>query len=200
MSIDVVIFDLGGVLVHIDHDAFWKTLNLTREEKVRFTPSFIECMKKLESGSLTAEEFEHGISNIFGFAFTHEQLIAAAEKVIGDPMDGMEQLVGEVAARYKTALLSNTNSIHYDYSIKTLPSLSIIPSCNHLVSYKLKTLKPKREIFERALQSLDASAARVLFIDDLKENVEGARNAGLNAWQFTGVEDLKRNLRREGLL
>ena len=44
--------------------------------------------------------------------------------------------------------------------------------------------KPEKTAFTAAVDLLGADASRVLFVDDLTANVEGARNAGLQAFRF----------------
>jgi putative hydrolase of the HAD superfamily len=44
------------------------------------------------------------------------------------------------------------------------------------------------------------AAAETIFIDDIAENVEGARKAGIHAILYTGPEELRRLLTELGVL
>ena len=48
--------------------------------------------------------------------------------------------------------------------------------------------KPKAAFFEKVVAQLGCDASGVLFLDDRAENVEGAKQAGLNAAVFFGSE------------
>ena len=57
--------------------------------------------------------------------------------------------------------------------------------------------KPKAAFFEKVIASLGCDASAVLFLDDRAENVEAARQAGLNAMVFFGSDgatELQRQL------
>jgi len=56
------------------------------------------------------------------------------------------------------------------------------------LSCELKIVKPQREIYQHAVRGLGVRPAEALFIDDREENVEGARAAGLQAFQYTTWE------------
>jgi putative hydrolase of the HAD superfamily len=69
-------------------------------------------------------------------------------------------------------------------------------------SYDLGALKPDEAFFTEAVTRIGSEASQVLFIDDTKANVEGARRAGLVAehWHFTeGHEVLLDHLSRHGV-
>lgn len=69
-------------------------------------------------------------------------------------------------------------------------------------SFELGAAKPEPAFFERALDAIGASAAEVLFVDDLARNVEGARAVGLAAEQWDlgrGLPALRRLLASHGV-
>jgi len=53
------------------------------------------------------------------------------------------------------------------------------------VSCHLGAVKPNRAFYERALAKFGLPPAACLFIDDRPENVEGARDFGISALQYT---------------
>lgn len=62
--------------------------------------------------------------------------------------------------------------------------------------------KPQARFFERVVACLGCEASAVLFLDDRAENVEGARQAGLNAAIFYGTDgalSLRRQLAAFGV-
>lgn len=68
-----------------------------------------------------------------------------------------------------------------------------------VASHHLGVRKPAPGFYRGLLAELGLAAGRVLFVDDRKENVEGARAAGLHAHRFVGVADLRRRLQVEGV-
>jgi 2-haloacid dehalogenase len=61
-------------------------------------------------------------------------------------------------------------------------------------------LKPDPAIYDLALDRFHVRPDEALFVDDRKINVEGAEAVGMHGHLFTGAEDLRRRLEREGLL
>ena len=58
-------------------------------------------------------------------------------------------------------------------------------------SHKLHQVKPLKEIYEKVLDDAHLDARETLFIDDMKENIEGARKLGIHGWHLQlGVEDI----------
>ncbi|MGO8694959.1 MAG: HAD family hydrolase [Rectinemataceae bacterium] len=106
---------------------------------------------------------------------------------------GMVDYIREIRGRARhLVLLSN---IHWDgveyleshFSWKDLFE-SRIYSCEHKVN------KPHAEIFRIALSKIDERPENCLFVDDLSENIEGGRSAGLHTIQFVGLAQLKREV------
>lgn len=61
-------------------------------------------------------------------------------------------------------------------------------------SARLGLTKPALAIFSAVLDELGCAASQVTFVDDLPENVAGARAAGLRALLFTSAADLAQQL------
>jgi putative hydrolase of the HAD superfamily len=69
-----------------------------------------------------------------------------------------------------------------------------------LSSCYLGLRKPDIEIFRRALDILGRPAERILFIDDRAENVDGAAHTGMKAIRFENEEQLRGEFERLNLL
>lgn len=59
--------------------------------------------------------------------------------------------------------------------------------------------KPDIKIFEIALKRLGVKSNEAVFIDDLPQNVEGARRIGINAIRFLNVNQVKKELAELGV-
>jgi HAD superfamily hydrolase (TIGR01509 family) len=60
-------------------------------------------------------------------------------------------------------------------------------------------MKPGPEIYEAAVEAAGCEASECFFVDDLVENVEAARAAGLLGALYVGVEPLKVALKDAGV-
>ena len=80
-------------------------------------------------------------------------------------------------------VLSNASDAFYEYFPKFLPLdffNGVFVSSNYLM------LKPDVEIYKRFLKEYDLKPEECLFVDDMEVNVEAAKEAGMNAFRFTG--------------
>ncbi|QBI21919.1 haloacid dehalogenase [Egibacter rhizosphaerae] len=69
-----------------------------------------------------------------------------------------------------------------------------------LASHHLGVRKPVRAFYERVLEQVDLQPAEALFVDDREANCEAAREIGIAAHRFEGVDDLRSRLVHEGVL
>lgn len=80
---------------------------------------------------------------------------------------------------YKLYVLSNYSHDLYELHTKDLPFRNMMDG--EVVSYMIHCTKPDKGIYEYLLSKYELDAKECLFFDDRLENVEGARNCGLNA-------------------
>ena len=101
----------------------------------------------------------------------------------------MFPIVSQISKTHRIALASNTSEPHWKYAQKFLPFSSQLNPV--IVSYLAGTLKPEKAFYERLGNESGVPADRILFIDDLEINVEGARKVGIIGLQFSTQENLE---------
>jgi len=196
--IKALALDLGNVLVKVDHYRFCRPLaelaGLTPEEVYhRVFASNLE--PDYDTGLLTTEEFYLRVTAHFGVSLPFSQFSAWWTDIF-DPMEGMAELVGHLATKYPLHLISNTNSLHFDYIKKNYALLEHFQSFT--LSFEVGSRKPEPGIYQALIQQTGLPAPECLFVDDKVPFVEAAHQQGLTAWQFTSperfVQDLYRHL------
>ncbi|NYJ20077.1 HAD-IA family hydrolase [Glaciibacter psychrotolerans] len=110
------------------------------------------------------------------------------------PIQGSLDALRRAATLGTVSLLSN-NPIPFRDSLPVLaPEAAEILAGNDLVSAVLGAEKPERRIYTRALGVFGVSPENAILFDDSAENVAGARDLGMHAFQFTetdGVYDVE---------
>lgn len=197
--IEVVLFDIGGVLARFAGLAFMQELTgAASEADVAVRWLMDPWVRSFESGRCSDREFAQGVVSGWGLPFTAEQFLERFPGWLDDPFDGAEQLLHDAAARAAIGCLSNTNALQWRTKISHWP---IADRFEHrFLSFELGAVKPDAVIYERVVARLPVPGDRVLFLDDNLVNVEGARAAGLRAEQAVGVAEARAALRRHGLL
>jgi putative hydrolase of the HAD superfamily len=198
-----IIFDLGGVLLDIDFNRTFDAF-----EKLGFRGAG-ECFKRpdvnrlcldFEIGAYCPEELRSRFREITGFDCSDDEFDEAWNALLGDfPPDRIRR-VQELAGRYKTYLLSNTNPIHCKHFNNELKKNFGIESFDHLLdkawySHKLGLRKPHEQIFRKVLELSGLSHEETLYIDDFEVNVKTAESVGMTGLlvtpEFTIIEALK---------
>jgi putative hydrolase of the HAD superfamily len=125
-------------------------------------------------------------------------VVAGVFSQIGWRIDeSVVELVEQARTQVPVVLLSNASSrLSADLRLSGLLERfdAVVGSAD------LGFCKPDAEAFAAAVERSGVPAARCLMIDDVPENVEGARAAGLQAVRFEGVDELTRELEDAGVL
>lgn len=119
----------------------------------------------------------------------HEALKKCADHwdICMDPLPGAENFCRRVKEMgLRIYVLSNASDLFYTYFPKFLP-LEFFNGV--FVSSDYLMLKPDVKIYETFLNKYGLDPKECLFVDDRKENVEGAEKAGMNGFCFKGDYD-----------
>lgn len=156
------------------------------------------CMD-FETGVYCSIEVRKKFRKMTGFKCTDIQFDKAWNALLIDFPPQRIRRVLELAKKYKTYLLSNTNPIHAKYFNAELNKHFGIESMDHLLdkawySHNLGFRKPDERIFHKVLKSSRLNPAETLYLDDLELNVKVAESVGMRAIhvtaEFTIIEAL----------
>jgi haloacid dehalogenase superfamily, subfamily IA, variant 3 with third motif having DD or ED len=198
-QISTVLFDLGNVLAYIDFSAFWRDLGFLRAEEIApFRDGYTALTLHYETGYISTDDYLNGLRTVFKNKFTIVQLEQAFSCIIQQPVEGITDIVKRISAAYQTALVSNTNEIHYRLSLTKFEGLKILQK--HYLSYQLHVMKPERGFYDAIIKDQGIHPSQLLFIDDIAENVKAAKSAGMQAIRFESTGQLETDLQNLGIL
>jgi HAD superfamily hydrolase (TIGR01509 family) len=136
----------------------------------------------------TSEEYLDVFADVTGARLTLEQW-QQARKAAMTPIPGAIAALHEAATLGTVSLLSN-NPIPFKDSLPVLtPEIVDVLQGNDLVSAVLGARKPERRIYTRALGRFGVRPDEAILFDDSLSNVEGAREAGMQAFHFVKHDD-----------
>jgi putative hydrolase of the HAD superfamily len=94
-------------------------------------------------------------------------------------------------AGFKLGILSNMPYEFLDLYEKTIPLFTHADyAC---FSCRVKLIKPEPEIYKVALNGLGIKPEEAVFFDDIQINVDAARQLGINAFLWTGLDQGKKD-------
>jgi len=201
-SFDVILFDVGGVLLTNGWDTSERatvlaTFGLDRAE---FEARHVVPYRAWERGAIDIETYLNESVFYQPRSFTQKQFFAAicaGSKLLPH---GAMGILREVAAshKYLVGALNNeareTNAFRFEkFGLRDLFQVA-------LSSCFLGLRKPDVEIYERTVEILCRPVERILFIDDREENVLAAQAVGIKAIRFEDDAQLRRDLEVLGVL
>ncbi len=201
MSIDVVLFDLGGVVCRFRPDARAQALAAhcdAAEAEVRanlFTSGFDdEC----DRGEHDEPAVLARVRTALGFRGGVVELRRAwATAFVPDP--AVLDLVARARRVAATALLTDNGPVLLAALPAELPAVA--DAFDHLLfSCVLGATKPGPEAFGGALERAGVMTRRAFFVDDSPRNVAAAGALGITAHHFIGPAALQEALAAAGVL
>lgn len=113
-------------------------------------------------------------------------------------IDGMADLIKRLKkAGYSVYLLSNATPRFFDRYLD-IPALTLMDG--YFISALYKLLKPQREIYEAFCNKFSLEAEECFFIDDMPQNIQGAKDYGMRGFVFKkDIQALEKALNDEGV-
>jgi putative hydrolase of the HAD superfamily len=195
-DLNTIFFDLGGVLVHVDHQKLYQNLALTSHSSFETILDLVQETQdlhlKFELGEIKADQFYQEIVARFPEShFLYDDFVQSWTDVFTINTKVLN-LACKLSEDYRISIISNTDELHFNKIIEMFDNKLVLD--NPTTSFLAKSRKPDKKIFRYALDKMDINPSDALFIDDRFENVVGGQKAGICSLQFFSYNDLKEDL------
>lgn len=211
MSIRIVCFDLGGVLVKICRS--WSDGCRTAGLDVRGNSAGDragatrrELMQAFGTGRLGEDEWAEQVSRGLDGLYTADEIKRIHRAWSQREYEGALRLVEDLnRSQAVTGCLSNTNHSHWrrlvhrdgETPLAGEPEYPAVHRLRHQhASHLLGLAKPDAAIYRAFERATESAAADILFFDDLPENVAAARALGWHAERVNPHQETVPQLRR----
>ena len=194
---NLVIFDLGNVIVHVDVLAVADRLGKTSEDSRYHDPAVLLSAVKeksafllysFETGRITSRDFFEGLSSTYRLKLNFAEFVDIWNSGFSEN-HAVSSIILRLAQQVRLFLLSNTNSLHFEY---LQSSCAVIKEMETVIlSYQVGCLKPAAEIYEHALEVAGLPAERVWYVDDVPEFVGSASGLGIHGIQYQSAPQLQ---------
>lgn len=197
--ITTVVLDLGNVLIGWDPRRVWSRILSDAEIDTFLAESGFELMNRTLDGGRTYADARAELET----RAPHQVATLDAywndfPSALTGPIPGTEELVSELAGRGLRLLgLTNWSAETVHHAPVAAPAVAMLEDL--LVSGRESLLKPDEAIYRLLIERYDLVPEATVFVDDSQANVDGARSVGLHACLFTGVDQLRADLRALGV-
>ena len=198
MTVDTVVFDIGGVLVDWQPHLAWADekdeaearaflarigfdkINLACDAGARFADAARELADPADAERLA-------------------QYVPRYRRTVPSKLEGTWAVLHALRSRgVAVHAITNWSAETWPEGLKVHPELGKVFGTT-IVSGEVGIIKPSTAIFTLLCQRAGVEPHRCVFIDDGLHNCIGARTAGMDAIHFTGADDLKIQLEMRGL-
>jgi glucose-1-phosphatase len=189
---DALLFDLGRVVLDID---FSKALSCwaahagctASDIATRFVRD--EAYRRHEVGTISDAEYFEGLRGMLGIGISDDAFLEGWNAIFAGEMPGIAPLLTRAADRIPLYAFSNTNRPHVaHFSVIHADILRHFKTL--FLSSTIGLRKPDAAAFDHVVKAIGAPAERIVFFDDLVENIEGARASGLKVVHVASSSDI----------
>ena len=198
---DALLFDLGRVVLDID---FNRTLTCWAGhagcEPSDIVGRFVrdEAYRHHEIGRISDQAYFDSLRASLGIGISDAQFLEGWNAIFAGEMPGIAPLLARAAGRLPLYAFSNTNAPHVEHFSKAYADL-----LGHFrevyLSSAIGLRKPDAAAYDHVVDAIGVPASRIVFFDDLAENVEGARARGLLAVHVRSSADVAAALAALGI-
>jgi putative hydrolase of the HAD superfamily len=194
-----LIFDFGNVVAHFDYrnacQAIGPRLGLSSDALLDHLRArgFSPLVQQYERGQIDSRTFSRSACSLLEDEISPEEFAAAWADIfwLNDPVAALIPILSERG--YALVLGSNTNDLHATQFRRQFAQ-TLAHFDRLVLSYEIGHIKPTAPFYHACAEAADTPPEACVFIDDLPENVEGARAAGLSGLVYRDFPGLLEDL------
>ena len=194
-------FDLGKVIVDFDVDQMYRQMGQVAgvdPARVREVVFGNGLQKRYELGQISGRQFHESFCRSTGTQPDYHALELASSDIFQINVGTLPIVAQLRQAGYRMGVLSNTCQSHWDHCFSRYRIVAEAFEI-HTLSCRVGACKPDVRIFEAAAESAGLAPEQIFFVDDLPDNVAGARAAGFDAVLYTSASGLAADLRQRSV-
>jgi len=199
--ISTIAFDLGRVIFDFD---YWVALDALKDRvevslgKLHNDIFFSSLCLDFEKGIEEPEEFFDKFKSHSRLNMEFKDFVPVWNSIFSLKPETVE-FIKQLKPRYKIALISNINKLHYLSLLEAYPQVFSLFD-TQVLSWQEKSIKPEEKIYKALLEKTQVSKDKLVYIDDRQDLINEALKMGFKCLRFTGIEDCRRKLQDMGVV
>jgi glucose-1-phosphatase len=193
--IKTMVFDIGNVLLLFSHEKMLLQFSELLDVPFAALKQKIlseRLLQEYERGNITTDDWMQAIQSLSKRLPSKELFLQAMGDIFQEnfPLTALIPLLKKQGIRL--ILLSNISEAHFEYIWGHFDIPHLFDDA--VLSYKVKSSKPQKEIYQAVLKTAQAKAYECFYVDDIPEHALAAKELGFDAVIFESVEQLKKAL------
>jgi len=188
MKIKNIFFDLGNVLVYFDHTILLNFFEINEKNNNKLKKLFID----FNCGRISAQDFYIRIKIYLKKDISFEKFKKIWSEIFELNNEMLDFAVLMKRQDKNIFIISNTDELHFNYIINKWKELEQFDG--YILSYRVGAMKPDPVIYKYAIEKYNIIPQESLIIDDLPENIEGAKKFDFNTVLFKDNGDFKEKI------
>ncbi|MFM1768312.1 MAG: hypothetical protein RJA22_841 [Verrucomicrobiota bacterium] len=197
---DVVVFDLGKVLVDFDYSIAARRIaarGTVDAAAVRALIDHSPLLCQYETGLLDQAGFFAAVRQATGFAGGPEEFAGFFADIFTEipPMVALQRRLR--SAGVPTFIFSNTNDLAIGHIRRHFPFFAGFDG--YVLSYEHRAMKPQAPLYEVVERMTGRQGRRIVYLDDRLENIEAGRARGWEVIHHADPAESAARLRELGV-
>jgi putative hydrolase of the HAD superfamily len=198
---DALLFDLGRVVLDIDFNKAircWAGHAGCEPDDIirRFARG--ELYRRHEVGEISDAEFFEGLREMLGVNLSDVEFLQGWNAIFAGEMPGIAPLLARASKCLPLYAFSNTNAAHVGHFAQAYAGV-LGHFRDIFLSSTIGLRKPDAAAYDHVVRAIGLPARRIVFFDDLAENIDAARAYGLTAVHVTSPGDVAEALAALGI-
>ena len=199
--IEVILFDLGNVILPFNHFQIAEKLSQFSQRKEFEDPKKIfsylfdfekGAINPFDLGKVSPREFFQAIRERLDLSLSFDEFVPIWCNIFVEDQE-VTRTILSLKRKWRLGLLSNTDPLHFNYIFSRFPVMRAFDKW--ILSYEVGFKKPAIQIFQKAIEWASVKPEKILYIDDTKEYAEVAGSLGIQSIHFISASQLKEELR-----
>ncbi len=196
-KIKAIFFDLGGVVLTQSLEARFEVIaEVFKKEKKDIEEIFKKYNKDWTIGKLSVETLAKRLIKEFDIKQSTTQILKNWKKVYQNKTLPNKQLlikIDNLRKNYDLYLLTNTVDLHHRVNSKRDIFIHFNKVfASHIIGIK----KPEQDFYIHVLRELKLKPEECVFVDDIKENIDAARDLGIDGIIFQNNNQLFKEFKK----
>jgi glucose-1-phosphatase len=195
-----LLFDLGKVLIPFEFNRAYRAMEVLsglETTEIRSRLAATDLFRRFETGQMGTGEFAAEVMRVLGCECELTEFSRIWNSIFLPETLVPESAIRDLRSRYRLIIVSNTNQLHFEMLESSYPIFRHF--FGYILSYQVRAMKPDPAFYAAALRMAGCLPHECVFIDDLPENVEGAKLAGFDGIVFESFPQLSEEFKLRGI-